>query len=109
MKECELKFAIVTRQRSLETDMDEIASLDHGHAGMAAIRVTVIHPEKRHPLNVAPGAAVREGGMVSPPPLLSSPGPLSKTRGFAERPPPRHIVRLTALAGRLRQKSTRMR
>jgi hypothetical protein len=51
----EVELAICPSQRCLEASMEEIAGLDHHHAGSAAIRVTVIQPVQSHMLSIAIG------------------------------------------------------
>jgi hypothetical protein len=60
----EVEPVIEPSQRYLEAGMDEIAGFNHGHAGSAAIRVTVGQPKQCHPLSIAMGTAAREGGIA---------------------------------------------
>src|SRR5262249_12965429 len=66
MPRLEVETTIGT-QRSLETGMEEIAGLDHDHAGSAAIGTAVGQPKERHPLSLAPSSR-HEGGRMVPPP-----------------------------------------
>ena len=57
----ELELTIGAGQRSLEAGMEEIAGLDHDHAGGAAVGMAVIQPEQGHGLSVAGWPGGREG------------------------------------------------
>jgi hypothetical protein len=51
----ELELTIGAGQRSLEAGMEEIAGLDHDHAGGAAVGMAAIQPEQGHKYNYGGG------------------------------------------------------